>query len=61
MKYLKIVKETFYFVLVIVLVAVALIVVAGKFGIGGVRALVVQSGSMEPSISAKSVVFTAPC
>jgi signal peptidase I len=60
MKHLNVLKNIGYVLLVTVLVAVAIFVVAGRFGIGGVRALVVQSGSMEPAIPAKSIVFSAP-
>lgn len=53
-------KNTFYTVAITISLAVATLVVAGKYGIVGVRALVVQSGSMEPNISVGSVVFTHP-
>lgn len=60
MRNIGIVKNILYIALISVLVIVAVAVVAGRFGIGGARALVVQSGSMEPSIPTKSVVFTYP-
>lgn len=60
MKNIRLIKNILYVSLISALVVVAVAVIAGKFGIGGTRALVVQSGSMEPSIPVKSVVFTYP-
>ncbi len=60
MKYLNIIKNTMYALGVTLLICAAILVVAGKFGIGGIRVLVVQSGSMEPTIGVKSIVLTAP-
>ncbi len=60
MKNLNSIKNILYTVIVMLLIVGAVFIVAGRFGIGGVRALVVQSGSMEPSIQTKSIVVTAP-
>lgn len=57
---MKIIKNSIYTVAILLVVVCATLLVAGRFGIGGVRALVVQSGSMEPTISTKSIVVTAP-
>jgi len=57
---MKIIKNSIYTVAILLVVFCATLLVAGRFGIGGVRALVVQSGSMEPTISTKSIVVTAP-
>lgn len=57
---MKILKNTFYALGLVLFVTVMLLVIAGRFGIGGVRALVVQSGSMEPTIGTKSIVLTMP-
>lgn len=53
-----ILKNLIYVLLIVMVVAMAAVIVAGRFGVGGVRALVVQSGSMEPSIGKHSVVIT---
>lgn len=53
-------KNVFYHALIFILLCGSLIVIAGRFGFGGVRTLVVQSGSMEPHISIYSIIFLAP-
>ncbi len=60
MKKIGLIKNTVYAMAIVVILLVAILLVAGRFGIGGVRALVVQSGSMEPTILTKSVVIAAP-
>lgn len=60
MKYVTLLKNAFYNISVVLLIIGALLVVAGRFGIGDIRALVVQSGSMEPTIPTRSIVITAP-
>lgn len=60
MKKIKLIKNSVYFVAFALMFLVAISLIAGKFGIGGVRALVVQSGSMEPTIPTGSVVVVFP-
>ncbi len=60
MKKIGFIKNTIYSIGLSLLIVVAVVLFAGKFGIGGIRALVVQSGSMEPKIMTKSVVITVP-
>lgn len=60
MKKYAFIKNSVYAVSAVLILGIAVILIAGKFGIGGVRALVVQSGSMEPHISTKSIVITVP-
>lgn len=60
MNKLKIIKNTIYTLALLVMLSGSILVIAGRFGIGGIRALVVQSGSMEPTIGTKSIVITVP-
>lgn len=60
MKKIKFIKNSVFAVTLVLMLLVAVSLIAGKFGIGGVRALVVQSGSMEPTISTGSVVLVLP-
>ncbi len=60
MRHLNQTKQTVYITLMCFLFLLTGIIVAGRFGLGGFRALVVQSGSMEPSIGTKSVVLVVP-
>ena len=60
MKKMKYIKNSVYTIAVLLILMIGVLLIAGRFGIGGVRALVVQSGSMEPTIPTKSVVLTAP-
>ncbi|HRN96389.1 MAG TPA: signal peptidase I [Candidatus Levybacteria bacterium] len=60
MKKMKYIKNGVYTIVVLLILMIGVLLVAGRFGIGGVRALVVQSGSMEPTIPTKSVVLTVP-
>lgn len=49
-----------YTVFLAVVALMALALIAGRFGLLGVRALSVESGSMEPSIRQGSVIVTTP-
>jgi signal peptidase len=60
MRHLNQTKQTVYITLMCFLFLLTGFIIAGRFGLGGIQALVVQSGSMEPSIHTKSIVFVAP-
>ncbi len=60
MKHLNKIKNIIYTLTIILVTVLAGLIIAGQFGIGNIRALVVQSGSMEPQISTGSVVFVMP-
>lgn len=60
MKQLNHIKQALYTAIVCLLLLLTGVIVAGRLGLGGFRALVVQSGSMEPAIHTKSIVLVAP-
>ena len=47
-------------VAVLLIAAMAAILAANRFGVAGIRVLVVQSGSMEPAIKTASIVVVKP-
>ncbi len=55
----KMFKTIYYFVLVVIAVVV-IVLVLSIFSIGGIKTLVVLSGSMEPAIKTGSVILTKP-
>jgi signal peptidase len=58
MKYLKFVRNIFYYLAIILLVFVCLVTAASIFEIpGGYRFFMVESGSMEPSIKTASIIL----
>lgn len=53
-------RPILYIVTLTIVGLLGIVLVAGRFGLWGVRALSVESGSMEPAIRRYSVVLTTP-
>lgn len=56
----KVVRKIAYVTVIALVVVGGVLVIASTLGIFGIRALVVVSGSMEPSVPAKSIVLLMP-